>query len=1395
MASHIYERVQELYDGNEESVASSFKAQRLIYVPSNGENFEQPVGWIDIAECAKRAIDPATIYPQSSELFKFLLADTVDEVEGLILKATSIDKSHSLEAIGQRFTSINAALASLSKGRIKQVMNQVQNSSIFPITLNREENSYGNLQSASALNWVVADRPHLRDSFAGKVPLLAFSPKEIHSLSNLLKAFNLDSRRLSKLTTSNDSHIGPSGEDYPRLCDELKNIRIYQASKIIQVPMAKYRNSEYVGSPSDGEVSLSVEDNAIHMFFTREGLSSYTLPTEASRMIAKHRGIDDSIHFGLLQAILSEEVTLKLQSTFAREGFFVEVDAKAIQDDSSPNEVMQVTDGVYFGLSGDIFTMPSPSGFPKDETNAEECFKRFETEGRPGEGKRQRGVDRPDRRIPLINFTQMIQGAVLVDDELDPHQDLQYLGEAMVRSGFKIFNNCYGSSSFTFRSPKESFAITEFLVRSGHPDVGSWKQMKPRYHIEVMASSSDSDGISTWSLAKFERARRFHFQDRPNRAVEDIMVLFRISNIYTKPKFHLIVDPWQLVTSKQIAFEGDQMLGTAITVEAIRPLFNINKPRIGMTWHNGITDNNRPHQSEMKSQEIAQPRLLPSGAPRWSRANWRDVDSVDSKVPERNQTSNPGQNRLTELSEPNQIQTDQGKPQTQPGKHVSKVEGSSIFDQLPPRSLPQKNASAHGMHGMRPFQVNHPPANLPAMAELASPTMLSSTEYRYRKLPRDHLRLFMLFPGEKDDALQGAVYSVSFEDAGIYRTLSYVWGDTASTHTLTTPQGSIGITTALMTALKTIRLTIHSVTLWVDALCINQADEVEKGFQIRLLPEIFQGAVCTLAFLGAGEDGAAAIELLLQIRAKDVIKDRPKEEWPRDLPPIDASWQKQRVPPSDANVWADVRRLFSRAWFRRSWIIQEVVVAPTVKVICGNWMTEWHDLFAAIEIVDQEHQGLNDDLRPWSPFLRLGRHREWESRLKRLSLHRLLESYRDVDSSLKRDRFFALVGLANDGNREEFLPDYNENFETVALRFAGGFISQGLGMKLLYRAGLTDQSDRFPSWLPDWTAPRAGSLSDSLDRGAEFDACASSSASIKYTPGSDEIMVHGSNVDVIIHITTIFNEPSKRDQFFLEIDKIVNSIRQNSSNEDLEETVWKTAAAGAERASYNSNQPGNISLAESYRALRSSQRKSKSSVAEKAMAYVSLLDDKVLGWRFALTRGHRCAMIPPQAETGDKYSIAPNGGCADLGLAIQPMKPQDRTCGCFALPEDKFYLAAHMRFLDQLAQKSGGGFDYIAQGKCRLGEGLIWKTECLQWANCTVNNRHVPVWGESRETSILQQVSGNHNDTELRCLPGTVCNGSIKKEGVVVFGDEEQPKRLERIKALAAAKLDALLDM
>ena len=762
-----------------------------------------------------------------------------------------------------------------------------------------------------------------------------------------------------------------------------------------------------------------------------------------------------------------------------------------------------------------------------------------------------------------------------------------------------------------------------------------------------------------------------------------MLVLIQISNVYTEPKFHLIIDPWQLVKSRQFAFKGNHVLEATISTQAVRLLYTTARPRPDTNWKDaGIAVHNTRTQTwATGAWRNYEPAAQNGASPRWSSANWRITDAGQLQEPIKTPSQpqwRPFEDtwRITDARQLQEPIRTPSQPQWRPSENMTQEQTatmpltgmtnaerisppqpakSSAYTTTSTRPLADQaskmvsllnGASTNTTVKAQPSQSNRPRTNgeVPAISALNFPPEPPTTQYKYHNLPKEHIRLFMLFPGEGDAPLKGAIYSLPFDDAGIYRTLSYVWGDTEQQmHPLVTPEGSVQITDALKAILEKLRMRMKSVTLWIDALCVNQADPVEKAQQIRLLPGIFQEATCTLAFLGADNDGDAAIEMLLQVRAKAVVKDKLETDWPEDLPPIDPSWREHRTPPLDAAVWADVRALFNRAWFRRVWIVQEMVVTPTVKVICGKWMIEWHDLFAAMEIVDQEHEALSHDLRPWIPFLTLAKHREWEARLKRWPLYLLLENYRHADSSLKRDRFFALMGLAEDGNRDEFAPDYKVKFEEVALRVAEGFLVQGQGVKLLYRAGLTAQSDRFPSWLPDWTVSRAGSLADSFDRGVEFNACAGINGSIVHSQGSDEILVHGCEVDEISEVTSSTNEPKQRKSYFTEIDTMVDSLRNRAVKGNFEEWKWKTPIAGAEYPSHNSSLTEDIGLHDSYQALRRLHKKMKPGLAEKSLAYVSLLDDKVLGWRFALTKVGRCAVIPHEARVGDKVCILQSG--------------------------------------------------------------------------------------------------------------------------------------------------------
>ncbi|KAK8099109.1 uncharacterized protein PG998_012350 [Apiospora kogelbergensis] len=95
---------------------------------------------------------------------------------------------------------------------------------------------------------------------------------------------------------------------------------------------------------------------------------------------------------------------------------------------------------------------------------------------------------------------------------------------------------------------------------------------------------------------------------------------------------------------------------------------------------------------------------------------------------------------------------------------------------------------------------------------------------------------------------------VSDEERLPYEALSYTWGAglSQSSPTITVDGQRVSVTDNLFNILYYLRQSNIDRILWVDALCINQQDNREKGHQVGQMRHTYEKAEMVLVWLGTG---------------------------------------------------------------------------------------------------------------------------------------------------------------------------------------------------------------------------------------------------------------------------------------------------------------------------------------------------------------------------------------------------------------------------------------------------------------------------------------------------------------------------------------------------------------
>jgi hypothetical protein len=146
--------------------------------------------------------------------------------------------------------------------------------------------------------------------------------------------------------------------------------------------------------------------------------------------------------------------------------------------------------------------------------------------------------------------------------------------------------------------------------------------------------------------------------------------------------------------------------------------------------------------------------------------------------------------------------------------------------------------------------------------------------------------------------------------------------------------------------------------LWIDAICINQADDIEKGYQIQQMQHIFGHARLVIVWLGeATANSGLAMTFARQIHDRFLSHTRQgfeNEQW-GPYPEFQKVKAKIKgfMKPKYMSTWVALHSLISRPWWSRAWIIQELLMAKQLQLFCGEKSSSWHIISVVIYVAMQ----------------------------------------------------------------------------------------------------------------------------------------------------------------------------------------------------------------------------------------------------------------------------------------------------------------------------------------------------------------------------------------------------------------------------------------------------------
>ena len=297
--------------------------------------------------------------------------------------------------------------------------------------------------------------------------------------------------------------------------------------------------------------------------------------------------------------------------------------------------------------------------------------------------------------------------------------------------------------------------------------------------------------------------------------------------------------------------------------------------------------------------------------------------------------------------------------------------------------------------------------------------------------------------------------------------------------------------------------------LWVDGICINQDDSLERGRQVGMMARIYSTATTVVVDLGeADEDVWVGLQLAMKLGElyTKLSKTNEVELYQRQYQSsflLQEFWHGLDMTVPTAQEWWSWAIFLSRTWFSRTWVAQEALLANPGRalVLCGTfnvrlqalllslsvvWMNRWPLAIIALlkETVqlNARYKRYDERVISWlaqnHPYLWIGPHWQDKSNPPFYKLCRMLLYC--TTCADPRDKVYGTLGMAAEWTDldQRLLPiDYTLTTSEIYCRATKYAMTRSKNLDLLTAVqGRRDEGVKYelPSWCPDYNSKLLG---------------------------------------------------------------------------------------------------------------------------------------------------------------------------------------------------------------------------------------------------------------------------------------------------------------------------------